>query len=126
MLPAFYNHAEMPAPASDIALAGHPIAVSLHTLSVPKLNGDEISINRFSINDGGGVPLAARLLVSNSAVKSSGPVLTVDSTVLDAGYVVLLPMAPLAANTTYAVVFDATVNGQVINKAWSFTTGNMN
>jgi hypothetical protein len=31
--------------------------------------------------------------------------------------------APFKANTTYNVSFKGTVNGAVVSKSWSFTTG---
>jgi hypothetical protein len=34
----------------------------------------------------------------------------------------IIPLAPLAAGTTYDVSFSGTVDGTALSKSWSFTT----
>jgi hypothetical protein len=128
VLPTFYNQAEEPVPAPDLASAGHPVVVSLYTLATPTLSGSDIVIHTFSITPAtpsGAAALGVRVLV-NTGVTSDGPALTVNSVIPDAGFVVLLPTVPLAANTTYNVAFSATVKGQAVSNTWSFITGAAN
>jgi len=125
--PNYYNSAEVPDPAPDLTQAmqtplGHPVAVSLYTLANPTLSGSDIVIHDFTITPNAG---AARVL-ANTGVSSDGPTLTVDSVIPRAGFVVLLPTAPLAASTLHDVSFSATVKGQLVNLNWSFTTGAAN
>jgi hypothetical protein len=124
--PNYYNSAEVPDPASDLtAPLGHPVAVSLYTLANPVLNGGDIVINAFSITPSGGAALPVRVL-ANTGVTTTGPALTVDNLIPRAGFVVLLPLAPLAASTLHNVSFSATVKGQLVSNNWSFTTGAAN
>jgi len=126
VLPTYYNSAEVPNPAPDLTSgAGHPVAVSLYTLAAPVLNGSDIVINTFSITPAGGAALPARVL-AKTGVTTSGPALTVDDAIPRAGFVVLLPVAPLAANTLHNVSFSAFVKGQPVINSWSFTTGAAN
>jgi len=123
--PTYYNSAEVPNPAPDLSSAGHPVAVSLYTLAAPVLSGSDIVIDTFSITPSGGSALPVRVL-AKIGVTSTGPTLTVDDVIPRAGFVVLLPEAPLAANTLHDVSFSATVKGQLVTKNWSFTTGAAN
>jgi len=124
--PTYYNSAEVPDPAPDLASAGHPVAASLYTLANPVLSGSDIVINAFSITPSGGGPALPVRVLAKIGVTSTGPTLTVDDVIPRAGFVVLLPIAPLAANTVYDVSFNATVKGQLVSKDWSFTTGAAN
>ena len=124
--PNYYNSAEVPDPASDLTPPlGHPVAVSLYTLANPTLSGSDIVIHTFSITPNAGSPLTVRVL-ANAGVTSDGPALTVDGVIPRAGFVVLLPIAPLAASTLHSVSFSATVKGQLVSRNWSFTTGTAN
>jgi uncharacterized protein YkwD len=126
--PTFYNHGEAPVPASDLATAGHPVVASLYTLVNPSLAGSDVVIHTFSITKrAGAVVLPVRVLVK-TGVTSNGtgsPTLTVDDVIPAAGFVVLLPTAPLEASTIYDLSFSATVKGSStpVTKTWSFTTG---
>lgn len=120
--PTFYNQAEAPIPAPDLRRAGHPVAVSLYSMAAPALVGSDIVVKAFSMTSNGGTPVTVRVL-AKSGVASSGPALTFDDAIADAGVVFLLPTAPLAANTVYTVTFAATLKGASVSKAWSFTTG---
>jgi hypothetical protein len=128
VLPTFYNQAEIPVAAPDLDPAGHPVLVSLYTLTANTLNASAIKINTFSITPNGGVPLTdVRVLVSSGGVTTSGPALTVDSNIPRPGFVVLVPEAPLDPNQLYDVSFSATITGHPsVAKNWSFTTGPAN
>ena len=123
--PRFYNQAEAPNPATDLTIAGHPVAVSLYTQSMPSLTGSDVVIYKFLMTTAAGATVSARVL-ANSGVLTLGPTLTTDDAIDGAGYVVLLPVVPLDPNTVYNVEFAATVKEEVINKNWLFTTGNLN
>lgn len=119
--PTFYNQAEAPVPAADLAVAGHPVVVSLYSLALPTLVGSDIVIGTFGMTQAG-TSVPTRVLTV-AGVTSTGPAVTVDGNLANAGNVFLLPLAPLMANTTYQVTFAATVKGIAISKTWSFTTG---
>jgi len=123
--PTFYNQAEAPVPAPDLASAGHPVGVSLYTLAATSLVAGEVVVQSFALAPAGGGPVAARILAP-SGVSSSGPVLTNDSLIAGNGFVVLLPVARLNPNTVYTATFSASVRGTTVSKNWSFTTGAMN
>jgi hypothetical protein len=89
------------------------------------LIGSDIVIQAFSITPSGGVALPVRVLAT-PGVTSNGPALTVDFVIPRAGFIVLLPLAPLAASTLHNVSFSATVKGQLVTNNWSFTTGAAN
>ncbi|NMM28254.1 MAG: hypothetical protein HHJ12_13445 [Glaciimonas sp.] len=125
VLPTFYNRAETPTPVADLALAGHPVLVSLYSLAAPSLQGSDIVIQRFALSRADGQPVSARLL-AQAGVTSSGPTLGIDANLAGAGTLFLVPGAPLAANTTYRVTFAATLKGQAVARDWSFTTGAAN
>jgi uncharacterized protein YkwD len=127
--PTFYNHGEAPVPASDLATVGHPVVVSLYTLTNPSLAGSDIVIHNFSITKRvGPVVLPVRVL-AKTGVTSDVPALAltlkVDDVIPAAGFVVLLPTTPLEASTIYDLSFSATVKGSStpVTKTWSFTTG---
>lgn len=130
VLPTFYNHAENPVPQPDLSTAGHPVIVSLYTLAFPTLTGSNIVINTFSITrDGDLNPLAGVRVLTKSGVTSTpitGPTLTVDNVIPSAGFIVLLPEAPLDPNQQYDVSFSAMVKGNLVSKDWIFTTGAAN
>ncbi len=65
-------------------------------------------------------------MLASAGITSTGPALTVDKAIAGAGFVFLLPTAPLAPRTLYKVTFAATVQGTPVSKNWSFTTGDMN
>lgn len=88
------------------------------------MNASDIVLNTFTL-DSLGSPVSARVL-AQSGVLSSGATLTTDANISRPGILVLLPTAPLSANTLYTVTFSASVKGVAVTKTWSFTTGNMN
>jgi len=129
---SFVPQVEDPNPAPDLGSAtiGYPITVSLvdQALATAYPNGylpSDIVVNSFTLTAvGGSAPVSARIVTAAGVVAGSGVTLTTD---VNAGYIssslYMLPLSPLAANTTYNVVFTGTVNGQAVNLNWSFTTG---
>lgn len=120
----FHNQAEWPIPAPDLDPVGHPVIASLYTLANPSLAASDIVINEFTITPDGGSALTNVRILAKTGVTSgpSGPTLTVDDTIPAAGFVVLLPEAPLLSNTVYNLSFNATVKTATVTKSWSFTT----
>jgi hypothetical protein len=128
VLATFNNTAEQPDPAPDLTAAlqtplGHPIIVSLYSLTYPTLKGSDIAISEFSITPS--VAAGVRIL-ANTGVTYPGLVapdeLKTDNVIPGAGFVELLPKEPLAATTAYTVTFTAMVRGNPVTKTWTFTT----
>ena len=69
--------------------------------------------------------MAARILVPSSAQASSTASTVADpNNLLPNGTAVLLPLAPLNANTTYTVTFNGARDGVALPAtSWTFTTG---
>jgi len=61
-----------------------------------------------------------------TGVTSDGSALVTDSNVSAPGFLVAVPLSPLAANTSYTVSFTATVNQTTVVKSWTFNTGATN
>ena len=129
---SFAPQAEDPNPAPDLGLAtiGYPITVSLvdQAWATAYPNGylpSDIVVNSFILTEAGSsTSVPVRIVTAAGVVAGSGVTLT---TVVNSGYIssslIMLPLSPLAANTTYNVVFTGTVKGQAVNLNWSFTTG---
>lgn len=129
---SFVPQVEDPNPAPDLGSAtiGYPITVSLvdQALATAYPNGylpSDIVVNSFTLTAAGSsAPVSARIVTAAGVVPGPGVTLTTD---VNAGYIssslYMLPLSPLAANTTYNVVFTGTVKGQSVNLNWSFTTG---
>ena len=118
--PTFYNHAESPVPASDLLVAGHPIVMSLYNQTNTSLLATNITLTTFTLTAGS--TLVTTRVLAQTGVGGSG--ITTDSNIPAPGVLVLLPTSPLSANTSYTVIFAATVKGVFVSKSWSFTTGN--
>jgi len=129
----FYPVSETPNPAPDLgsAAAGTPITVSLATQALigADLAGfvaSDVTITAFSLTaQGSTTPVNARIVVKSGVLAGAGVTLTSDVSggYLSQAFDFLLPLAPLTLNTTYNVVFTATVKGKPVNLSWSFTTG---
>lgn len=101
-----------PVPSQDVLTLGTPISITVD-------NEATVNTMSFVLTDSAtGSLVAARLLT-----EQSDPNLLVPRS-----YVALLPLAPLASNTTYRVAYRGTstefLSGaqQVLDRAWSFTT----
>lgn len=129
VLPTFSPVGEVPNPTPSLASAGHPVVVSLYTMGNQSLSGGDIAIHTFSITPRTGPSAGQALTVqvlANTGVTSDGPALTVDNVLPGAGFVVLVPSAPLEAHTDYNLSFNAMVKGTSVTKTWTFTTGALN
>ena len=119
------------APDLGTASIGIPVTVSLVTQELIGANlvgflAADVTINSFSLTvQGGASPFAARIVTKAGVVAGAAVALTNDPSkaYLMASSLVLLPLSPLSPNTTYNVVFKATVKGEIVDLAWSFTTG---
>lgn len=101
----FASNFEEPDPVPDINEVGYPISVHAN-LTEP------IAVKDFTVRVRGAAgSLATRLLA-----KGQDPNTTM------ASVAAIVPLAPLAARTTYEVSFNGTVGGAAVSKTWSFTT----
>jgi len=99
----FMSDSESPDPVPNQNEVGYPISVHADNKSL-------IVVNAFTVRPRGGANLATRLL--SKATDPETP---------EAG-AAIVPLARLAAGTTYDVSFDGTVGGTAVTRAWSFTT----
>ncbi|WP_260448406.1 CAP domain-containing protein [Burkholderia cenocepacia] len=111
--------AEAPNPAPDLNAPGRPILVRVNAAQNNKL-----TVSSFQLVDSAGGAVAARIIVPSAVVAGStatGIVADVNNA-LPNGVAVLLPVAPLKANTRYTVTFAGARDGAAVNQSWSFTT----
>lgn len=112
--------AEQPNPAPDLATPGRPIYVRVNISNA----GDQLTVSSFTLTAANGTSVPARIIVPASAMTGSTGATADVNNELTTGVVALLPLAPLAANTTYTANFSGQRNGQPITtQPWSFTTG---
>lgn len=101
----FYSDYEEPDPVPDVNEVGYP--VSVHTNLNRTLTVQSFTIRAHGVS--GALP--ARLLTEDTDANTS-----------TASVAAIVPLAPLAAATTYDVAFDGAVDGAAISRSWSFTT----
>jgi len=99
----FMSDSESPDPVPNLNEVGYPISVHTDNKSL-------IIVNAFTVRPRGGADLPTRLL-SNAA----------DAHTPESG-AAIVPLARLAAGTTYDVSFNGTVSGTAVTRTWSFTT----
>ncbi len=105
MVTTFASNYEEPDPVPDINEVGYPISVHANLT-------ETVAVQSFTVRPrGASNNLATRLLV-----KGQDPNTTMASVAS------IVPLAPLAAGTTYDVSFTGTVGGTAVSKTWSFTT----
>jgi uncharacterized protein YkwD len=110
--------AESPNPAPDVATPGRPIMVKVNSS-----NADTLNVSQFTLTDSAGATVAARILVPAPAQSGSTAQTVSDpNSLLPNGTAVLLPLAPLKANTTYAVTFTGARDSAAVSASWNFTT----
>ena len=110
---------EAPNPASDVSAPGRPIMVRVNAEK-----GNTLSVAKFTLTDSSGANVAARILVPSSAQATSTASTADPNNLLPNGTAVLLPLAPLNANTTYTVTFNGARDGAALPAtSWTFTTG---
>jgi uncharacterized protein YkwD len=103
----FFSDSESPDPVASKNEVGYPISVHADITST-------IGVQSFTVQPRGGAALPAQLLE-----RATDPHMTQSDVT---GAVALIPLNPLAAATTYDVLFVGTVDGQSVNRSWSFTT----
>jgi uncharacterized protein YkwD len=105
--PNFFSDQEEPDPVENVNEVGYPISVHANMSST-------LAVQNFSVRPHGGSDLQVKQ-IGNQTTNAQGQM--VASTA-----VAIIPLAPLAARTTYDVSFNGTVDGIAISKSWSFTT----
>ncbi|WP_176060324.1 CAP domain-containing protein [Paraburkholderia sp. BCC1876] len=107
-------------PAPDIATPGRPIMVRVNAAN----QGDVLTVTSFTLTTAAGVAVPARIIVPSAALTGSTSSATADvNNGVAAGVAFLLPLAPLAANTTYNWTFNGARDGSPVSIAKSFVTG---
>jgi hypothetical protein len=103
VLPNFLSDTEEPDPVPNINEVGYPISVHAN-IDAP------MTMQTFTVRPrGGGANLQVQV-VNSSATASKRTAIAI------------VPLARLAAATTYDVSFSGTVNGNPVTRDWSFTT----
>lgn len=102
VVPNFMSNTEEPDPVPDRNEVGYPISVHAN-IDAP------LTMQTFTVRPRGGANL--EVLVVNSS-----------STASQRTAIAIIPLAWLAAATTYDVSFSGTVNGSPVSRDWSFTT----
>ncbi|MFK4706130.1 uncharacterized protein YkwD [Roseateles asaccharophilus] len=125
----FYVGNESPRPPVTLfpnATAGTPVIVSVRNADYVNFAAAgtlNAAVTTFTLKDASGNLVAAEILASPGLKAGAGVKLNADS-VLQDGFVVLVPLAPLAKGQTYTVTFSATLKsgGAALAKTWAFTT----
>lgn len=102
VVPNFMSDTEEPDPVPNQNEVGYPISVHAN-IDAP------LTMQTFTVRPRGGANL--EVLVVNSS-----------STASQRTAIAIIPLARLAAATTYDVSFSGTVNGSPVSRDWSFTT----
>lgn len=121
---------ESPRVAADLlpdARAGTPILVGLRNADYLAAQADgapAATVSEFSLADAAGRPVPAVILGAPAIRGTAGLAIHADAG-LPAGFVVLVPRAPLAAGAAYTVRLEALPRsgGTPVAKTWTFTTG---
>jgi uncharacterized protein YkwD len=101
--PNFFSDFEAPDPVPGVNEVGYPISVHANITAVLK-------VQSFTVRPRGGANLQVRQLTKD--VDPETP----------ASAAAIVPLARLAAGTTYDVSFTGTVNNVAVSRAWAFTT----
>ncbi|QOL50606.1 CAP domain-containing protein [Massilia litorea] len=99
----FFSDTESPDPVPDRNEVGYPISVHAN-IDVT------VRVTSFTVRPRGGADLAVRLLTS------------ANDTHTGASSAAIVPLAPLAASTTYDVSFTGTAGSTPVTRTWSFAT----
>lgn len=100
--PNFRSDSEEPDPVPNIDNVGYPISVHAN-IDAP------VTMQTFTVRPRGGANLQVQVVNSSA-------------TATQRTAIAIVPLAPLAAATTYEVSFSGTVNGNPVTRDWSFTT----
>lgn len=107
---SYYDEAPAPIPGRNLATQpiGHPIYLKAR-------DGQTLTITTSDLRvQGGGAPVATQLLNRGSDASNTIP---------DNSIAIVMPLAPLATNTTYAFTAAGTNAGEAFNVSFTFTTG---
>jgi len=102
----FFSDTEAPDPVPNQNQVGYPISVHADNNS-----SDTVVVRSFTVAPRGGAALTTRLLSFDAGTNNTAR-----------NAAAIIPLAPLAANTTYDVSFSGTVAGTAVTRSWSFTT----
>jgi len=105
--PNFFSDQEEPDPVDGVNEVGYPISVHANMSST-------LSVQSFTVHPHGGANLSVKQ-IGNQTTNAQGQAVAPTA-------VAIVPLAPLAAKTTYDVSFNGTVDGAAVSKSWSFTT----
>jgi uncharacterized protein YkwD len=100
----FASDFEEPDPVPDRNEVGYPVSIHANLT-------ETVAVKSFTVRPRGGSDLATRLLVHGQ-----------DANTTMVSVAAIVPLAPLAASTTYDVSFSGTVGGAAVSRTWSFTT----
>ncbi|MFP3637924.1 CAP domain-containing protein [Paraburkholderia sp. SIMBA_054] len=107
-------------PAPDLANPGRPVMVRVNAASP----GDVLTVSSFTLTAANGTAVPARIIVPSAALTGSTGATADVNNKFYPGVAILLPLAPLAPNTTYTVAFSGARNGKPVTpKPWTWTTG---
>jgi uncharacterized protein YkwD len=101
----FFSDTEAPDPIPNANEVGYPISVHANITSV-------VTVQAFTVRPRGGAVLPVALLTKETDARVETPT----------SAAAIIPLQPLAANTTYDVSFNGAVNGSAVSRNWSFTT----
>lgn len=102
VVPNFLSDTEEPDPVPNINNVGYPISVHAN-IDAP------LAMQTFTVRPRGGANLQVQVVHSST-------------TATQRTAIAIVPLAPLAAGTTYEVSFSGTLNGTPLTRDWSFTT----
>ena len=100
---SFSTNQETPDPVANQDLTGYPISVHANISAI-------LNVSTFTVRPHGGSDLTVKMLIS--AQDPETPV----------SAAAIIPLAVLAASTTYDVAFSGSVDGVPVTRSWSFTT----
>jgi uncharacterized protein YkwD len=101
----FFSDTEAPDPIANANEVGYPISVHANITSV-------LTVQTFTVRPRGGAVLPVALLSKETDARPETPT----------SAAAIIPLQPLAANTTYDVSFTGNVSGAAVSRNWSFTT----
>jgi uncharacterized protein YkwD len=101
----FFSDTEAPDPIPNANQVGYPISIHANITSI-------VTVGSFTVRPRSGAVLQVALLSKGSDPQLETP----------ASAAAIIPLQPLAANTTYDVSFTGNLDGAAVSKNWSFTT----
>jgi uncharacterized protein YkwD len=105
--PNFFSDNEEPDPVENVNEVGYPISVHANMSST-------LAVQSFTVRPHGGSDLQVKQIGNQTTNAQGQPAASTAAAII--------PLAPLAAGTTYDVSFSGTVDGTALSKSWSFTT----